>query len=978
MAGEAKKKDTTGPVKPLFLLDDEPIRTHTDDGLGLLEYADVVAGAALGSGGPFTIGVFGKWGQGKTSVLRAARSRLDERANAATATASVKVGQRHHPHVVTIWFNAWQFDREEQPIVPLMASIQRAVLARIAEDKTLLDSLSVDGKIALKRLVRAGSDLLSAFKVRGELGVKVPLVAEAKGGVEIDGKSLAAAVQTLIGPEAKASSDVLAESIERCLPLAALDSMDAAWSSARSTTKGTTNQYPRLVVFIDDLDRCQPDKAFEIIEAIKVALAQPGFIFVLGLNRTIVDRYVYRLWRRRMGTSLTDEAARYLDKIVQLPLVLRSHEDTFDAFVETTVLAKLKDMAAPEVLESLLSLKAHLGECCRHSPRTLVRRVNALLVDHRLRPEASRRSTTTAPALTDDEFVSLCMVQRTLQDFLNDEDIERISANLMFCRQLAEIGSEGQNSWPPEWYGRVGDLRDQLAKKKELAVDQGLTKAGTDRPDRAVQPLSASEIGWLELLVKLAPHPACEYVLGTKAGWLWLSKPEHRKLVSQFIAEREPDTPADPTAPKAASAEAIRAAIEGNSPFAAISSRLIRDGFDPKEIAEQRSLIEQEIRRSLDPFHNEVIAISDCARVTELSFSYDPFSNGGLAILAAADSPLTALATLILSGTRVTDAGLARMAAKDSPLTALSALEINGTAITDVGLSHLTTKGSPFTTLAALALDRTRVTDAGLAYLAAKDSPLTALASLSLDGTTVTDAGLAHLAAKDSPLAALASLSLVDTKVTDAGLALLANRDSPLKSLASLALNSTNITDAGLAFLVAKDSPLTSIDSLWLENTVITDQGLAYLAAKGSPLTALTLLQLSRTRVTDDGLARLAAKDSPLKALAILRLNGTKVTDAGIASLTAMDSPLTALSVLELNNTEVTDAGLDHLVEERSPLKSLAVLSLNGTRVTDAGLARLAARESPVKNLAVLKLENTAVTDEGIAKLKMRLPYVRT
>ena len=75
-----------------------------------------------------------------------------------------------------------------------------------------------------------------------------------------------------------------------------------------------------------------------------------------------------------MGNALTDEALRYLDKIVQLPLVLRSHESTFDSFVEKTVLTRLEGMAAPEVLKALRSLKQHLGACCRHSPRTLVRR----------------------------------------------------------------------------------------------------------------------------------------------------------------------------------------------------------------------------------------------------------------------------------------------------------------------------------------------------------------------------------------------------------------------------------------------------------------------------------------------------------------------------------------------------------------------------------------------------------------------------
>ena len=41
----------------------------------------------------------------------------------------------------------------------------------------------------------------------------------------------------------------------------------------------------RLVVFVDDLDRCLPEKAIEILEAIKLFLHVPQTIFVLGMDR---------------------------------------------------------------------------------------------------------------------------------------------------------------------------------------------------------------------------------------------------------------------------------------------------------------------------------------------------------------------------------------------------------------------------------------------------------------------------------------------------------------------------------------------------------------------------------------------------------------------------------------------------------------------------------------------------------------------
>jgi hypothetical protein len=51
-----------------------------------------------------------------------------------------------------------------------------------------------------------------------------------------------------------------------------------------------TNNDGRLVVFVDDLDRCLPEKAIEVLEAIKFFLGAPGCVFVLGLDQDVIAR----------------------------------------------------------------------------------------------------------------------------------------------------------------------------------------------------------------------------------------------------------------------------------------------------------------------------------------------------------------------------------------------------------------------------------------------------------------------------------------------------------------------------------------------------------------------------------------------------------------------------------------------------------------------------------------------------------------
>jgi len=56
----------------------------------------------------------------------------------------------------------------------------------------------------------------------------------------------------------------------------------------------------RLAVFVDDLDRCLPDKAVEVLEAIKLFLDVPGVVFVLGIARDVIEQGIKV--RRRSAT----------------------------------------------------------------------------------------------------------------------------------------------------------------------------------------------------------------------------------------------------------------------------------------------------------------------------------------------------------------------------------------------------------------------------------------------------------------------------------------------------------------------------------------------------------------------------------------------------------------------------------------------------------------------------------------------------
>ncbi len=74
------------------LLADNP---ETMDRLGFQPMADILVDVIQQTDPPFTIGIFGEWGSGKTTLMTLVRRTLDS------------LGAK------TVWFNAWKYDGKE-------------------------------------------------------------------------------------------------------------------------------------------------------------------------------------------------------------------------------------------------------------------------------------------------------------------------------------------------------------------------------------------------------------------------------------------------------------------------------------------------------------------------------------------------------------------------------------------------------------------------------------------------------------------------------------------------------------------------------------------------------------------------------------------------------------------------------------------------------------------------------------------------
>lgn len=123
---------------------------------------------------------------------------------------------------------------------------------------------------------------------------------------------------------------------------------------------------PTLLFVIDELDRCRPDYALEILEVIKHFFSTPRIHFVLGVNLDALENSV----RARYGDRIDAEA--YLRKFIQVKLELPS--ELGDEYRTVPVVSVYLDHLAQE-----MGIPRHIGDPLREQFQ-LVQRSNPISI----------------------------------------------------------------------------------------------------------------------------------------------------------------------------------------------------------------------------------------------------------------------------------------------------------------------------------------------------------------------------------------------------------------------------------------------------------------------------------------------------------------------------------------------------------------------------------------------------------------------
>lgn len=340
-------------------------------------------------GDALVIGVFGEWGSGKSTLLGEIRRTVD-----AQAADTLRAGE-DQVVTLTVDFNPWRYEREDHLLVPLLKVAEKRLSdfvdgrARIARERVRegwspqrrrLHEAARTSRVSAwwERCVdrfdapKLGRDtaawvgdrlvLLGACTIALTKMVKLKAGVPMLGEVELSPYDALKAAQEQIDRSQKRPPAVDA-------PQGHVSLYYDLYAQLRAMTRGPESveddapPAPKLnfLFLVDDLDRCLPDKAVEMLEAIKLFLDVAGCVFVLALDDEVVERGIAHRYRDYL--QLGDRGAESIAYSLK--------PERYDAFTARAS-TRLPPITGSEYLEKIIQVPFRLPRWSRTEARVFL------------------------------------------------------------------------------------------------------------------------------------------------------------------------------------------------------------------------------------------------------------------------------------------------------------------------------------------------------------------------------------------------------------------------------------------------------------------------------------------------------------------------------------------------------------------------------------------------------------------------------
>ncbi len=234
---------------------------------------------------PMVIALDGAWGSGKSFFLK----------------CWVGEHKNHNSETKTVYFDAFEHDFLDDPLIALTGAIAKRFESAESQEE--------GQKSERSRQIKKAAWAIGKGALR--IGASVATFGATEALSDVGD-----AVANAVGDEAEAFLNSGKGDEEAVKFWNAHDARIAAMEAFREAltelTEPSEDGEPqrKLVIVIDELDRCRPDYALSLLEIIKHFFNVPGVHFVLGVNLKELQNSV----RARYGSGV--DAARYLRKFV--------------------------------------------------------------------------------------------------------------------------------------------------------------------------------------------------------------------------------------------------------------------------------------------------------------------------------------------------------------------------------------------------------------------------------------------------------------------------------------------------------------------------------------------------------------------------------------------------------------------------------------------------------------------------------------
>ncbi|MDR4891599.1 P-loop NTPase fold protein [Chryseobacterium sp. CFS7] len=236
---------------------------------------------------PCSIGIYGDWGSGKSSLMKMIEKKYENEEN-----------------ILVIKFNGWLFEGYEDAKSVLMGRIVDEIInKRTFSEKAIKYAAKLLKRIDWIKVAGSSMKYGMSFLTLGPVGLAGVSLADAMGKMS-DG-DYEKYIKERQGKEIEDSDESLRNNIQE---------FHKNFESLIDETK-----IDKIIVFIDDLDRCSPDTIIGTLEAIKLFLFTKKTAFVIGADERLIKYAVKRRFPELAGENL--EIGRdYLEKLIQYPI----------------------------------------------------------------------------------------------------------------------------------------------------------------------------------------------------------------------------------------------------------------------------------------------------------------------------------------------------------------------------------------------------------------------------------------------------------------------------------------------------------------------------------------------------------------------------------------------------------------------------------------------------------------------------------